>query len=179
MSSVRRRLTLGLALVLCFLWGAGGLARYVTMRSQLVSEFDRGLESSAQALVALTSEDRGVVEMDFHSAAMPAFSRAEQPDYFQMWMPDGSTGWRSPSLAAASLPGSVGSLQAPAMANLALPDGSTGRTVGIAFFPRLDEEAPPRRPGDAVPLMKLVLARSRTNLDRRLELLATAKSMRR
>ena len=174
MSSVRRRLTLGLALALCLLWGAGGLALYMTMRGQLVSEFDRGLEASAQALIALTSEDEGAVELDFHPAIMPALSRAEQPDYFQMWLPDGSTGWRSPSLGDATLPGAAGSLQAPTFANVALPHGGAGRAIGIAFVPRPDEEAPPRGPGDPVPVVKLVFARHRANLDRRLDLLATA-----
>ena len=174
MSSIRRRLTIGLALALCLLWAAGGLALYLTMRRQLMSEFDRGLETSAQALVALTSEDQGAVEMDFSPAAMPAFSRAQQPDYFQIWLPDGSTGWRSPSLGAATLGGAVGSLHAPTFADVALPDGGPGRTIGIAFVPRLDEEAPPRGPRDPGPLVKLVFARNRGDLDRRLGLLATA-----
>ena len=174
MRSIRRRLTLGLALALCVLWGAGGFALYLTMRAQLLSEFDGGLEATAQALVALTSEDQGAVEMDFQPAVMPAFSRAQEPDYFQMWLPDGSTLLRSPSLGNATLRGAFGSLQVPTVANVALPDGGAGRAIGIAFVPRIDEEAPPRRAGDPAPLVKLVLARHRASLDHRLDLLATA-----
>ena len=172
--SIRRRLALRLALALCLLWGASGFALYLTMRAQLTSEFDLGLEASAEALVALTSEDRGAVEMDFQPAVMPAFTRTHEPDYFQFWLPDGSTGWRSPSLVDASLPGDMGARPVPTFADVALPDGGRGRAIGIAFVPRVDDEAPPRAPGDPGPIVKLVLARHRTSLDGRLHLLATA-----
>ena len=173
MSSIRRRLTLRLALVLAVLWGGGGLVLFLAVRAQLVSEFDRGLEGSARALAALTSEDQGVVELDFHPQALPAFARAERPDYFQMWLSDGSTGWRSPSLGEGDLPRVAGTLEAPVFGNLTLPDGLAGRSVALRFVPRPDEDT--GRPADAPgPVVTLVVARSSADLDQRLHLLASA-----
>lgn len=175
MSSIRRQLSVELGLVLCALWGGGALALYLSMRTGLVSEFDRGLEASAQALVAATSEEESGIEVDFVPEAMPGFTRDRRPDYFQMWLPDGSPGARSPSLGDAVLPQRAGSLEAPHLSNLTLPDGSYGRAIGLRFVPRIDEELVASRPPTPPrPAVTLVVARHRDELDRRLGFLATA-----
>jgi signal transduction histidine kinase len=172
-SSIRRRLTLGLALACGLLWSAGGLASYLGMRAGLVAEFDRGLETDARALALLTSNNAGQVEFDRAAELAPAFARAGAPDYFQLWLPDGSTLERSPSLKGRNLPLRAGTPDAPALWDTALPDGQAGRAVGIRFVPRLDEDsdAPtaPHLPG----AVTLVVAHNRTELDERLRLLAT------
>jgi two-component system, OmpR family, heavy metal sensor histidine kinase CusS len=172
-SSIRRRLTLGLALACGCLWSAGSLASYLVMRAGLVAEFDRGLETDARALALLTSDNAGQVEFDASAELAPAFARAAPPDFFQLWLPGGSTLERSPSLKGADLPLQAGPPESPALWDTTLPDGRAGRAVGIRFVPRPDEdsEAPPAsRPPRAV---TLVVARNRTDLDAQLRLLAT------
>src|SRR6185503_11844870 len=95
--------------------------------------------------------------------------RASEPEYFQLRLEDGSTPWRSPSLGGGELPGAAGTLDAPSFADLALPDGRSGRAVSLTFRPRADDEvaAPPTpRP------VNVVVATTRVDLDRRLRLLA-------
>jgi signal transduction histidine kinase len=165
---------MGLALVFSLLWGGGGLALYLVMRAGLVAEFDQALDSSAQALATLTEYEQGKIEMDFTGDLMPAFERARLPDYFQLWMRDGTPLKRSPSLHSASLPRRGGPLHAPKFWNLILPDGQVGRAIGIQFVPHEsershDKNARPIAGQDAL----LVLAHHRADLDRRLQLLGS------
>ena len=174
MNSIQRRLTLGLGALCCLLWSVGGLTAYLAVRTGLIAEFDQALKSGAQALATLTEQSQGQFKFDSAGELMPAFDRAQHPDYFQLWAPDGSTLARSPSLQNASLPQLSGTLDAPRSWNLTLPDGLPGRAIGIRFVPEEDEDTsagPPAR--GARNEVTLVVARHRGDLDHRLHLLGT------
>ena len=175
MSSIQRRLILGLAATCSLLWGAGGIALYLVVRTGLVAESDDALKANAQTLITLTSQASGQFEFDFASELMPAFGKAGGPGYFQLWLSDGSTWLRSPSLGDANLPRSAGAFDSPRFWNLVLPDGRAGRAVGVHFVPQQDDEAPDPKsrrgpPGEVT----LVVARHRAELDQRLSLLGAA-----
>src|SRR5262245_50332310 len=98
------------------------------MRAGLTGEFDEALEAEARALAALTSEEDGRFELDFDPAIMPSFSRAQNPDYFELWFPEGKPWLSRPE--GKHLPNIAGALDKPTWTNLTLSDGHAGRAVG-------------------------------------------------
>jgi two-component system sensor histidine kinase QseC len=175
-NSIRRRLTVGLLIGFCLLWAAGGTMLYFTIREGLTEEFDRALKATAEGLEALTTQDKGSVDVDFSGEFMPGFARQRFPDYFQMWQDGGATIKRSPSLKEGDLPDRIiSSARGPKCWNLSLPDGRPGRAIGIRFVPQLEEDTKnqpsPVKPSEPV---TLVIARHRAPLDHRLRLVATA-----
>jgi two-component system, OmpR family, heavy metal sensor histidine kinase CusS len=171
--SIQRRLIFVIGVAYCLLWSIGGLAVYLVVRAGYVAEFDRVLKANAQALAAMTDQRAGRVESDYSEDLMPGFARARHPDYFQLWLPDGSTQTRSPSLADNDLPRRAGTINAPHFWDMQLLDGRPGRAVGIHFIPQVDDESPGSTnvlKGDVT----LVVARHRGNLDERLGELASA-----
>ena len=175
MNSIQRRLSLMLGTICCLLWGAGSLAAYLAVRAGLISEFDLALKTDIQALSNMTEQSEAGFKFDSTDEFMPKFQREDHPDYFQLWEPDGSTLYRSPSLEEGrDLPQRFGTLGSPKFWNVALPDGSNGRAVGIRFAPKEDDDTP-RTPG-APPLTKevtLVAGFHRAELDNRLHYLGT------
>jgi two-component system sensor histidine kinase QseC len=148
----------------------------LAVRAGLISEFDLALKTDIQALANMTEQSETGFKFDSTGEFMPKFQREDHPDYFQLWVPDGSTLYRSPSLEEESnlLPWRHGTLQSPKFWNVTLPDGLNGRGVGIRFAPKEDEDTP-RTPGSP-PLNKevtLVAAFHRADLDNRLHYLGT------
>ncbi|MGA2139622.1 MAG: ATP-binding protein [Verrucomicrobiia bacterium] len=176
MNSIRRRLTIGLLIGSGLLGAVGGAVLYLTIRSGLVAEFDDTLRATAEGLAALTTQEKGVVEVYFSGESMPGFERRRWPDYFQIWRSDGTTVKRSPSLAERNLPNrAVSSFRGPGCWNLTLPDGRPGRAIGIRFVPQLEEDARDQpSPVRLTEPVSLVVARHRAVLDHRLRRVATA-----
>src|SRR5262249_55954947 len=171
MSSIQRRLTVALAGLFCILWFGGSVIAYLVMRSGLIREFDRAHLTDINSLVNMTEQNEAGLKFDSTGEYMPAFRREERPDYFQLWESDGSVLYRSPALEE-DLPRDAGTLMSPKFWNVVLPDGLNGRTVGVRFVPKEDDDMP-RRPGTP-PLTKevvLVAGFHRDELDRRLRYL--------
>jgi two-component system sensor histidine kinase QseC len=170
-NTIQQRLTFGLALACSLLWGGGGFTLYLIQRADLVAGFDQTLATEAEALATLTKQTRqGQVKLNFAGENMPAFGRAIQPDFFQLWRPDGSTLERSVSLRTNNLECRAGTLDAPVIWSLILPDGLPGRAIGISFPPqRSRRSTEPPMEGE----MTLVVARHSGELDHRLWFLKT------
>lgn len=170
MNSIQRRLTLTLGAISCALWLTGSTVVYFAVRAGLVSQFDLALKTDIEALANMTEQSQAGLKFDSTGEFMPKFQREDRPDYFQLWQSDGSALYRSPSLEENSdLPQRFGTLQSPRFWNVTLPDGLTGRAIGIHFVPKEDEDAP--RAQSAPPLTKevtLVAAFHRAELDQRL-----------
>ena len=96
MRSLRTRLFVyligGVALVLV----VGGVVLTTIVTGALQREFDRGLEAKASGLVALTEREAGQIEFEFDPEHMPQFGDGADPEYFELWLPDGSLLQRSP-----------------------------------------------------------------------------------
>jgi two-component system sensor histidine kinase QseC len=172
--SIRERLTITLAALCCLLWCAGGIAVYVAVRSSMISEFDLRLKQDVLSLTNMTEQSEKELKFDSTGDLLPGFDRPEGADYFQLWEPSGSTLMRSPALDQDhDLPRRAGTMDAPVLWNVILPDGLSGRAIGIRFVPKPDEDEP-RTPGGP-PLNKevtLVGAFHRGDLDRALNNLA-------
>lgn len=174
MNSIRRRLTVGLLTGFCILWASAGAGLYLNLRAGLLAEFDATLLARAQALSALTRQEKGNVELDFPGELIPGFERGRPVDYFQMWRADGTTLEQSPSLEGNQLSYQAGVTETPRYSDLTLPDGLPGRSVSLRFIPQGSEEAPDLPPAQgAETSVVLAVALHRTGLDHRLNLLAT------
>lgn len=152
MRSIRRFLVVTLLAGSGLLVLATGLGLCALAAHRLRAEFDRALLAKARALVTLTKQQQGEVELDFADEFMPEFAAGSGPEYFQLWLGDGTVLERSKSLAAADLPSggfaarplAGGSAAAkPRFADLRLPDGRAGRLVEVAFVPQREDDADP------------------------------------
>ncbi len=156
---MRRRLLLTLAAGLALLIAATGVFAYSALETHVNEEFDTALRATARALVTLTEQEDGVIELDYPSDLMPGFERDKQPDYFQYWLDDGTPLVRSKQLKAdlpfAPAGAAVGE---PLLSDITLPDGRAGRMVQIEFMPRGKEHPEQRR-------VFLAVARGRERVD--------------
>ncbi|MGH7322429.1 MAG: sensor histidine kinase [Candidatus Rokuibacteriota bacterium] len=167
---------------------AAGFALSATIATWFQSQFDRALEAKAKALVALTEWEADQIEFDFRSELMPEFGIAASPEYFELWLADGSLSRRSPSFdasdgtRAARLVKSPHRAATPSFMDVRLPDGRRGRQIQLDFVPSSDAEDDraetagtpvPAPVSSSVPAATLIVAREREQLDadvRRLEL---------
>lgn len=180
MNSIRRHLVAGLIGGATVALGLTGVGLYLAARTFLVREFDAALRSKALALVTLTEKQHNGVELNFADEFMPEFERRDRPDYFQMWLADGSTLERSRSLRNGDLPRQSGTVTTPAFWDLTLPDGRAGRAVGIEFEPHWDDRDPARPSEPAAAsgaTVTLVATRERTGLNQTLAMLRAALAL--
>jgi len=131
------------------LWVIGGTAGllavfafvvYGVMYRSLVSGFDAVLASTARTIASSVEQNEEKIKAEIDERELPEFHRAERPDFFQLWREDGSILARSTSLKEADLE-PFGALLNPVFRAVRLPDGRAGRAIGIAFVPKVDEEA--------------------------------------
>lgn len=172
LQSIRRRLIVSL------LAGSGllvlilGLGASAVIARRLRQEFDHSLLAKARALATLTKQLHEEVEIDFADELMPEFEAPSQPEYFQLWLADGTLLERSRSLGSRDLPRFEDLSGSARFRDLRLPDGRPGRLIEIAFVPQqedddlfsetaLDPTAPPGRRRSAV----LAVARGREQLE--------------
>jgi signal transduction histidine kinase len=132
MRTIRQQLTWKLLLAFGALLGAGGGAVYLSARAALLGQFDTALRAKAEALATLTEGDGSRIKLEFSDEHMPAFE-GHGPDFFELWRLDEKTVERSHSLGHAHLPFQYGPADAPRFWNLTLPDGRSGRAIGLRF----------------------------------------------
>ena len=140
MISIRRRLIVSLLVGSGLLVLAVGLGASTLMARRLRQEFDQSLLAKARALVTLAKQERGEVEIDFADELMPEFEAPRRPEYFQLWLADGTVLERSRSLGRRDLPRSETLARSTIYCDLRLPDGRPGRMVEIAFVPQYEED---------------------------------------
>jgi two-component system sensor histidine kinase QseC len=180
MRSLRTRLFVYLTAGAAVLFLGAGVALTGVIATWLEGEFDRGLEFKARALVALTEQESGRIEFDFRSEVMPEFGSPADPEYFELWLPDGSLFRRSPSFELepdtrrATLVRESGAADTPRFRDLRLPDGRRGRQIQLDFVPAPDQGddpeettgVPATEPAPAsAPAVTLIVARGRERLD--------------
>lgn len=173
MRSIRRHLTVSLLAGSGLLLLLAGLGASAVVARRLREEFDSSLLAKARALVTLTGQHRGEVEIDFADEFMPEFESPEQPEYFQLWLADGTRIERSKSLGDRDLPRHETLSNVPLFRDLRLPDGRPGRLVEIAFVPQpADDDHPlaeilhdPVSPPGQLRSAVLVVARDRERLE--------------
>lgn len=168
MHSIRRRLMLVLSIGFAAVIGVTALYLETILRKHETEEFDVALLAEARALVALTGEDEeGIVEFEYAPEWMPQFERKDRPDYFQIWLDDGTAlpMGRSGSLPPGQELARTAALSMePESRDVTLPDGRSGRAVQFAFVPRADNPGVERAAGGRT--FVLMVARGRESLDR-------------
>jgi signal transduction histidine kinase len=126
-----------------------GLVLRTIVADALQREFDRALLAKARGLVALTEQEGDQVEFEFQSEHMPEFAGGGEPEYFELWLADGSLLQRSPSfdtsdqLRVARLARDPHPAPTPAFRDVRLPDGRRGRQIQMDFVPSIDPEDVP------------------------------------
>lgn len=173
MRSIRRRLTVSLLAGSGLLLLLAGLVASAVVARRLREEFDSSLLAKARALVTLTGQHRGEVEIEFADEIMPEFEAPGRPEYFQLWLADGTVIERSRSLGRRDLPRLENLSNVPLYRDLRLPDGRPGRLVEIAFVPQpADDDHPlsetlhdPVSPPGQLRSAVLVMARGRERLE--------------
>lgn len=146
MRSLRGALVLGTTAGMAAVLAAAAGITYQLIRADLVEEFDRSLADSARLLASTMEQGPRKINGDFRKYDMREFEASERPGYLEVWRPDGSVFFRSPSLGASDLERIGGPFEAPACRPVELPDGRPGRAVGITFAPRVEKK---KREGDA------------------------------
>lgn len=97
MRSLRRRLLLGTAIGTAAVLSGAGFMRYAMMRASLFASFDAALLERAHTLAGMIEQDGREIEPAFTEADMVEFRRPNRPEYFQVWLADGTVVARSPS----------------------------------------------------------------------------------
>jgi two-component system heavy metal sensor histidine kinase CusS len=143
MRSLRGRLTAGLLLGTGVLLAAGGWVLDHVLSTRLRRDFDAALLTRAKSLATLTEQGAGRVWLQYTDEVMPDFGLQSHPDYFELWLADGSVVERSRSLGQRDLlrtPQSEAPLDHPRLRDLTLPDGRAGRSAEITFHPLSEQE---------------------------------------
>ena len=140
--SLRLRLTVALVGVLTVLFVGLSLVLHVVFARALYRQFDGRLLGDAAAIAGMAEDE--LPEVEFEPESLPDFDGGRRPSYFEAWLDDGKVLARSPSLGARDL-ARPGRPAAPVFADLALPDGRTGR--GVEFRQPLRIEAASRPEG--------------------------------
>src|SRR5258706_5130485 len=151
--SLRARLTIGVIAVVAALLVAFASLLYVAARNAAWQQHDDGLVARVRALAASSELDDGVYEI-----SLPPESGPGRQAFIEVWRPDGTVLARSPSLGAKDLPATLAGSAAPAFGDLELPDGRTGRAIGLRFLPRTDV-------GTQARMLSLVLADGTQDVD--------------
>lgn len=144
MRSLRRRLMIGTAVSSAVVFSVAGFGLHALIRAALYEELDRALLGKAAALTGLVEDDLQAVEME--NPGLPEFSRADQPEYYELRTVGGKALFRSSSLGDRDLDGPKAELGGSAFRSMVLPDGRRGRAATVCFRPRCEDVA--TRPAD-------------------------------
>ncbi|MEK6674538.1 MAG: ATP-binding protein [Planctomycetota bacterium] len=143
MPSLQRRLLFGTALGTTLVLLVAGIGLHAMVRAALFQEFDNALRDKATTLAALIEQDGDRIELEFTEADMAEFTRSDRPQYFQVWLRDGTVVERSHSLGQANLLSAEVVMSDAAIREVKLRDGRRGRVVTVLLAPRLSDETSP------------------------------------
>lgn len=115
------------------------LAVFLLVRADLRRQFDASMYANARLLSSAVLQDRGKLKREFDELDMGDFQPGPDCAYLQLWTEEGRNLYRSPSLGQNDLLGSDYSNDVPHYRQVELPDGRTGRSIGLSFVPRREE----------------------------------------
>jgi two-component system sensor histidine kinase QseC len=181
MKSIRRALTFRLSVAAFSLALIAGVALYAYLRSALLREFDVAIAAKARTVGSqVKRESDGRLEFELAPQAMPEFQRTRNPEYYQIWLADGTLVAKSNSLRDGSLPSaSVADGSAKAW-NMPLPDGRAGRamTIRLAAQDETDESVDDKNKAalriERGAIVTVTFATTRARLDKTLDILLSS-----
>jgi heavy metal sensor kinase len=137
--SLQLRLLLTTSLASSAILALLSLSIYYAMERRLVAEFDSGLKTKARTIAAMVEWNDGKITFDADLAQMPEFTSSKHPEFFEIWLKDGSVLARSATLQGKNLPRSA-AVPDPIGLPVLLPDGHRGRQITLAFDIRVDQD---------------------------------------
>ncbi len=167
-ASIRGTLTFTLLMGAGFLVLGVSFLLDVTIIGFLNERFDADMFNRAQSLITLTKVFEEGIDLDYAGEFMPEFETAEGPEFFEIWLPDGSLLERSESLEERMLPQNHEPTMEPVWQDFELEDAGRCRLLRIAFLPQHEdadvegELSAHQNPDQAVTLL---LARKRGDFD--------------
>ncbi len=201
MKSLRNQMTSTLLIGQFVVLVSCGSVLYLYVHHTLVMRFDDNLLVTARTFAAMSEKgdeededgfperastiaetgehvtDTGDFDSEFSEAKLAEFQPSPHAEYYQVWEEDGEVISRSPSLGVADLhiPGALGGDHQ--FFDLILPDGRRGRAVSLVFELRVETAGDGVGKNEVKGLraehLVVVIARSRENVDRDLEILLT------
>ncbi|MGQ9576749.1 MAG: ATP-binding protein [Thermoguttaceae bacterium] len=165
MRSLRAALVLGTTAGSSAILLAAGVSLYLLVRASLVEQLDLALIDKARLLASAVEVGRKGAALEVDPASLRDSGPSDAPAYYQLWAADGRVLLRSPSLGSADLQRIEAPIQAPERRWLVLPDGHTGRAIGLTFRPQVEREQEGKHGGPEMPpsrsagRLTLVLAR--------------------
>jgi two-component system sensor histidine kinase QseC len=176
MRSLRKNLILGTTIGTAAVLLSVGILLYTLVRSGMTDQFDRSMLDEARLLASTVEQKHERTSINFEEIDMREFETPSGPGYVQLFLPDGSVLFRSPSLGRANLEFIASIAESPTYSRVILPNGKPGRAVSITFMPQVEDEYGQEREsesfsGKSAPKITLVLARDTAPIDSSLALL--------
>ncbi len=162
MRSISKAITYKTILWVALILATGQIVVDRVVTSWLLEQFDNALESKARALVTLTKFDGSEVELDFADEFMPEFESPNSPEYFELFLGDGSLLERSNSFNGYAASQFADQSSEVIVSDTTLPDGRNGRRIAIKFIPQIEDKALRKK----IPLEKRPRAILRVSLER-------------
>jgi two-component system sensor histidine kinase QseC len=173
MRSINKTITLTTILWVGLILAIGQIVIGTVISKWLTDQFDVAMESKARALITLTKNDTRKLEIDFADEFMPEFEHPNNPEYFELFLSDGTLLERSHSFDGHLESRFSDQADEVIITDLRLPDGRRGRQISIKFVPQIEDENDEdeddiklaRYPMDERPRAILRLSRERESLD--------------
>ncbi len=166
MRSIGHTITIATILTVGLILAASQIVIDGVVSNWLLQKFDTALESKARALVTLTKYDGSEVELDFADEFMPEFEAPTNPEFFELFLGNGSLLERSNSFDEYERTAFNDQDDEVLFTDVQLPDGRQGRLVSIKFIPQIENKALRKEiPLENRPRAILRVSRERESLD--------------
>ncbi len=142
MRSLKRDLAWWTSLGAIALSVAAGLMIYYLTASFLTAQFDASLSRKARVLASSIEYEDDEFELGFRELDSSEFMSAQTGGYLQVYLADGRSLYRSPSLAGHDLPAEPHSDDFSTIIRITLPDGNRGRCVISRVKPIVEWRSP-------------------------------------
>ncbi len=158
MTSLRQRLT-GLSLaVTSAVLGLAGVALWAATTASRGVAFDADLRATAKRVAAALEADGDELRVDSEQTDTGEFARRVRPTLLEVVDEQGRSLYRSPGLAARTLPAPAGGWLPDQVVSLRLADGTRAHGVAVSAVPRAEEDDPRPWPSDRRVAVHLVRA---------------------
>jgi two-component system sensor histidine kinase QseC len=162
--SLRLRLLIGTSAATAVVLTLLGLAIYFSMWRSLLSEFDGGLLTQAQALGSMVEQHGRRLKFEFDAQQMPEFNAGPRPEYFEIRFDGEKVLARSDSLGKGNLAAGASS-SAAVYQDVILPNNRCGRSLTIQLWARVDHDEDEPHDVAAAQRLELTVARDTSDLD--------------
>ncbi|MCZ6836376.1 MAG: hypothetical protein O7G85_11435, partial [Planctomycetota bacterium] len=136
MKTIRARLLVMLLSGLTLVLAAGGISVYLIEQSNLLNQFDAGLENRAHSIAALVKQEPVGTIWEFGDAPQTLLAET----YFEIMHHSGEVVKRSDNLGVSTLPSNAPNEGDLVYQDVDLPGDLKGRAAWYAFRPRMDED---------------------------------------